>query len=123
MESVLKNKPLEIRSDGTMVREYTYVKDIVDGCIKLASHRQNFGEAFNFGSENILNVLEVVKKSEEALGIKVNYQVLNTAKHEIPAQHLDWSKAKARLAWEPKISFEDGIKESFEWYKQFHQES
>ncbi len=121
MESVLKNKPLEIRSDGTMVREYTYVKDIVDGCIKLANHRQNFGEAFNFGSENILNVLEVVKKSEEALGVKVNYQVLNTAKHEIQAQYLDWTKAREVLGWRPKTSFEDGIKESFGWYKQFHQ--
>ena len=100
-----------------MVREYTYVKDIVDGCIKLANHRQNFGEAFNFGSESILNVLEVVKKAEEALGVKVNYQVLNTAKHEIQAQYLDWNKAREVLGWQPRISFQEGLKETLAWFK------
>ena len=117
MESIIKNKELLIRSDGKMIREYTYVKDIVEGCIKLANHKENFGEAFNFGSENVFNVLDVIKKSEQALSVKINYKILNIAKNEIPAQYLDWSKAKKILAWEPKITFENGIKETFNWYK------
>src|SRR3989344_2883759 len=117
MESIIKNKELLIRSDGKMIREYTYVKDIVEGCIKLANHKENFGEAFNFGSENVFNVLDVIKKSEQALSVKINYKILNIAKNEIPAQYLDWSKAKKILAWKPKTSFKDGIKETFNWYK------
>lgn len=123
MESVINKKELLIRSDGTMVREYTYVKDIVNGCIQLASHRQNFGEAFNFGSENVLSVLDVVRKSEEALGTKINYKILNTAKNEIPAQYLNWAKAKEKLGWQPATSFEQGIKETFDWHKNLHHEN
>ncbi|MCX6721522.1 MAG: GDP-mannose 4,6-dehydratase [Candidatus Staskawiczbacteria bacterium] len=115
--SALKNKPLLIRSNGKMIREYTYVKDIVDGCIKLAQDTENFGEAFNFGSKNIFSVLDVVKKIEDILETKVNYKILNIAKNEIPEQYLDWSKAKKILGWEPKITFEQGIKETFKWYK------
>ncbi|MBX4200623.1 GDP-mannose 4,6-dehydratase [Candidatus Parcubacteria bacterium] len=116
IKSIRDKKELLLRSDGTMIREYTYVKDIVDGCIKLANHKQNFGEAFNFGSENIFSVIDVIKKSEQALNEHISYKILNTAKNEIPAQYLDWSKAKEKLHWEPKTTFEQGIKETFQWH-------
>lgn len=116
IESIIKNKELKIRSDGKMIREYTYVKDITDGCIKLADYKKDFGEAFNFGSKNILSVLDVIKKSEQALGVKINYKILNNAKNEIPEQYLDWSKAKKILAWQPKTSFEQGIKKTYNWF-------
>ena len=119
-ESIIKNKELLIRSDGKMVREYVYVKDIVDGCIRLAKNINKIrGEAFNFGSKNIFSVIEVIKKIEEILKIKVNYKILDVAKNEIPEQYLDWRKAKKILGWQPKTSFEEGIKESFNWYKDF----
>jgi CDP-glucose 4,6-dehydratase len=123
IESVIKNKELLIRSDGKMVREYTYVKDIVDGCIKLACHKKSFGEPFNFGSKNVFSVIDVVKKAEFALGTKINYKILNAAKNEIPEQYLDWTKAKEKLNWEPKTNFEKGIKETYDWYKSRHFES
>jgi CDP-glucose 4,6-dehydratase len=116
----IKNKEeFLVRSDGKMIREYTFVKDIVDGCIKLANNKENFGQAFNFGSKNIFNVIEVIKNIEKILGVEVNYKVLNIAKNEIPAQYLDWSKAKEKLGWQPKTSFEDGIKETYNWLKKW----
>lgn len=119
-ESIIKNKKFLIRSDGEMIREYTYVKDIVDGCIKLTQNIAKIkGEAFNFGSKNIFSVIEVIKKIEEILNAKVNYKILNITKNEIPEQYLDWTKARKILDWQPKTSFEEGIKESFNWYKKF----
>jgi len=119
-ESIIKGEELLIRSDGEMVREYVYVKDIVDGCLKLAQNITKIkGEAFNFGSKNIFSVIEVIRKIEEILNVKVNYKILNIAKNEIPEQYLDWSKAKEKLGWQPKTTFEDAIKESFNWYKDF----
>ena len=117
-KAILKNEELLIRSDGKMIREYTYVKDIVDGCIKLAQNIDKIkGEAFNFGSKNIFSVIEVIKKIEKILNVKIRYKVLNIAKNEIPKQYLDWSKAKRILHWQPKHSLEEGIIESFNWYK------
>ncbi|MFA6190593.1 MAG: GDP-mannose 4,6-dehydratase [Candidatus Staskawiczbacteria bacterium] len=117
LESIIENKEFLIRSDGKMIREYTYVKDIVDGCIKLSNHKKNFGEAFNFGSKNIFNVIEVIKNIEKILNVRVNYKILNIAKNEIPVQYLDWSKSKKVLNWEPENSFRESIKETFNWYK------
>lgn len=117
MESILRKEELLIRSDGAMVREYTYVKDIVAGCIRLADYKKDFGEAFNFGSKHVLTVVDVVKKLEETLETKVSYKILNSARNEIPAQYLDWSKARQLLGWQPETSLEEGIRETFEWFK------
>jgi nucleoside-diphosphate-sugar epimerase len=101
-----------------MVREYTFVEDIVDGCIKLAEKiNKTKGEAFNFGSNNVFSVIELIKEIEKILGVKVQYKILNIAKNEIPKQYLDWSKAKNNLGWQPKTTFEEAIKKSFDWYK------
>jgi len=119
-EAIIQNKELLIRSDGKMIREYTFVEDIVAGCLKLAQNiEKTKGEAFNFGSKNIFSVIELIKRVEKILKTKIKYKILNIAKNEIPKQYLDWSKAKKILAWQPKTSFEEGIRESFNWYKNF----
>ena len=117
-EAILKDRELLIRSDGTMIREYVYVKDIAQACMQLAMHIEDIkGEAFNFGSENILSVIEVVEHIEKILDVKVPYKILNTAKNEIPKQYLNWEKAKKMLNWKPEYTFDQATKESFKWYK------
>jgi len=120
LRSIIQNRNLIIRSDGKMVREYIYVKDSVEGYIKLAENiDKTRGEAFNISSKNVMSVLEVVESISNILQKRVDYEILNQAKTEIPAQHLDGSKIKNLLGWEAKTSFEDAIKETFEWYKPF----
>jgi CDP-glucose 4,6-dehydratase len=121
MEAIIKNREISIRSDGKMIREYTYVKDIVLGCIALMEQKNKvLGQAFNFGSKNIFSVIDVIKKIENELKIKIDYKVLNISKNEIPKQYLDWSKAKKVIKWQPKTTFERGIKETYDWYKNFY---
>ncbi len=118
IQAAMENKELLIRSDGKMIRGYTYVKDIADGCIKLMENKEKVsGQAFNFACENIFSVLDVVKKVEKILGTKINYKILNIANNEIPKQYLDWTKAKKVLNWQPMTTFEEGIKETFDWIK------
>lgn len=120
LKAIIKDEEFLIRSDGKMVREYVYVKDVVEGCIKLIQNiDKTKGEAFNFGSKNIFSVIDLIKKIEEILGVKVNYKILNIAKNEIPEQYLDWEKIKNTIGWQPETSFKEGIKESFNWYKKF----
>jgi len=118
LRAVVNGDEFQVRSDGKMIREYVYVKDVVDGCVKLAEKTKCVkGHAFNFGSKNILSVLDVIKKIEKTLGQKISYKILNIAKNEIPRQYLDWTKAKKLLGWRPKTSFDKGILETYNWHK------
>lgn len=118
MKAIIMNEPLELRSDGEMIREYIYVKDAVEGYINLVENiDKTKGEAFNIASKNVMCVLELIKRTSDILEKKVDYKILNNEKAEILRQYLDGSKIKEVIGWEAKINFEEAIKDTFQWYE------
>lgn len=122
IRSVLNNERPIIRSDGTLIRDYIYILDVVNAYMTIAEQldrKEVAGQAFNLGTKTPISVLELVKKIIHLTQKKLEPQILNEAKNEIPAQYLDWAKAKRVLGWEPKHNLEDGLKETLHWYKEF----
>lgn len=118
MKSIISNETVEIRSNGKYVRDYLYVKDVVNGYILLANNIDKVkGEAFNFGSDETLSVVELIKLIEKTLNKKVKYKILNTAKNEIPYQSLNFTKASNILGWQPKYKLSNTLPKIYNWYK------
>ncbi len=120
IRSALQGDQPIIRSDGTFIRDYFYVRDAVAAYLRAAEQLEDLqlaGEAFNFGNETPLSVVEIV---EHILALMdrtdLSPVILNQASNEIPRQYLDCSKARARLRWEPTFSIEDGLRECIDWY-------
>jgi CDP-glucose 4,6-dehydratase len=120
IRSALRDERPLIRSDGKLVRDYFYVRDAVGAYLLLAenlSRREVLGEAFNFGNERPLSVIEMVRLILDLCGKKtLAPKILNEAVHEIPEQWLDCSKARRVLGWQPKYSLEDALRETIQWY-------
>jgi len=117
MMSLLKNETLELRSDGKAVRDYLYVKDVVKGYLMLAEKVDEVkGEAFNFGSNDTLSVIDLIKEIEKTLKVKVPYKILNIAKNEIPYQSLNYDKIK-KIGWKNESLVLKTAKSIFDWYK------
>lgn len=110
-----------LRSDGTLTRDYIYVDDIVDAYLVLADALDDpalAGEAFNFAHGSPNTVVEIVEEIRVAMGIDIlEPEILGTARAEIPHQHLDSSKARRELGWEPSYSLSDGLARTVEWYR------
>lgn len=118
MKATIKNEILELRSDGNFKRDYIYVKDVVDGYICLAEQIDKAkGEAFNFSSGLNFSVLDLISKTSEIIGRKIEYKIVNNQKNEIPEQSLSFVKAEKVLGWKSKYDFERGVLETFAWYK------
>ncbi|HEX7120826.1 MAG TPA: GDP-mannose 4,6-dehydratase [Gemmatimonadaceae bacterium] len=121
IRSALLDKSPVIRSDGTYVRDYFYVRDAVDAYLLLAEHVpcEGFtGEAFNFGTETPLSVLEMAQRILDVMGkSSLELTVLNQATNEIPRQYLDCAKARTRLGWRAAHSLESSLAETVEWYR------
>jgi CDP-glucose 4,6-dehydratase len=119
---VLKKERPVIRSDGSFVRDYFYVRDAVTAYMRLAERLPGDGfngEAFNFGNETPLSVLEVVERVAATLGQpELTPIVLNEAIHEIPRQYLDCTKAKTSMGWQAQFSFEEALGETVSWYRE-----
>ncbi len=112
-----------IRSDGTLVRDYIYVKDAVHAYITLAEllHREEVrGEVFNFAPEQPISVLELVQRISEHMGRPdLPPLVLGTATGEIKHQYLSAEKARRVLGWRPRYTLDDGLRETIAWYREF----
>jgi CDP-glucose 4,6-dehydratase len=119
---ITEKRPI-LRSDGTFVRDYVHVDDIVSAYLKLSEVSQTKdikGEAFNFSCNKPLTVLNLYKSiSIAAVGKFIDPEIQNTAKSEIKDQHLNSSKAKLILDWESKVTLEDGLKKTVSWYKAY----
>jgi CDP-glucose 4,6-dehydratase len=115
-KAVIEKKLFKIRSNGTYVRDYIFVKDVVDGYIFLLERIEEvIGETFNFSSSDSLSVLNLVKKIEKILQTPIPYAILSIVKNEIPYQHLDSTKIK-RLGWKNQYSLKNSFRQVFNWY-------
>lgn len=121
--SVLRGTQPLIRSDGTLVRDYLYVRDGARACLLLAEllrGRSLDGEAFNFSYEVRLTALEMVEWILRLMGRPdVKPVILNEAKREIPHQYLSSEKARRILGWRPAYGLEEGLKETIAWYQKY----
>nr|WP_293115822.1 GDP-mannose 4,6-dehydratase [Okeania sp. SIO1I7] len=123
IRSALRDKPITLRSDGSYIRDYFYVKDGVLAYLHLAEEmdrKEILGEAFNFSNELQITVLELVNQIL-ALMNKTHLEpiILNQAKNEIKHQYLSAEKARNFLGWKPQYSLVEGLKETIDWYKTF----
>jgi CDP-glucose 4,6-dehydratase len=123
IRSALCDRPVVIRSDGTYIRDYFYVKDGVMAYLHLAEQMDRpelLGEAFNFSNEIQVSVLEIVRKILILMGKEhLEPKVLNQAQNEIKHQYLSAAKARQLLNWSPKYSLDEGLQEAIAWYKKF----
>lgn len=118
MAAIINKKPLIIRSDGKMVREYIYIRDVVHAYISLVENiDKTKGAALNIGSGIKMNVLEVVNKIFSILNQQVPIEIQNIAQGEIPNQYSSSEKIAKLIGWKSTVSFEDGVRETYEWYK------
>ena len=120
LRCLAKNKTLKLRSNGKYARDYVYIDDIVCAYMVLGAHigkKKMHGDAYNFGTNSPLTVIEVLSALEKAAGKRVTYSVLDKAHYEIQKQYLDSSKAKERLHWVPAVSRSDGMKRTADWYR------
>jgi len=123
IRSALNDRPVTIRSDGSYIRDYFYVKDGVLAYLHLAEQMERseiLGEAFNFSNEIQVSVLEIVRKILQLMGKEdLEPKVLNQATNEIKHQYLSAEKAKTLLNWSPNYSLAEGLTETIVWYKNF----
>lgn len=119
MKSVYKKEALELRSDGTFVRDYVYVNDVVSAYRFMLDHFSKVrGEAFNISSGVSMSVIDFLHVVESTLKITIKHVIRNTAINEIPYQHLDDAKIRA-LGWKSESTPEYALRETYAWYNAF----
>lgn len=117
---MLEGKEIPMFGDGSTSRDYTFVEDIVDGIIKSMKYEENNSDVYeilNLGNSSPISLIDMINTIGEVLNVKPNIKQLPMQPGDVERTYADISKAKELIGYEPKTSFEDGIRIFVEWYK------
>jgi len=123
IRSVLRDERPVIRSDGKFTRDYIYVEDGARAYMLLAerlgARAELAGEVFNFSYERRMTVMELVETLLATMGSGLVPDVRNEASNEIRDQYLDSAKARQVLGWTPAFGFDETLRATVDWYKEY----
>ena len=107
--------PFEVWGDGTQVRNWTHVDDIVSGTI-MAAEKIDDGTAINLGTMERTTVIDAARMVLEMTGHKAEIRLRPDMPTGPPNRVADNSLAKKLLGWEPEVSFHEGLRRTIDWY-------
>jgi CDP-glucose 4,6-dehydratase len=123
IRSFIRGEPPEIRSDGSYVRDYIYVADVVSAYCTVAEalNRPDVaGQAFNVAAGHDATVLDIVRTIRELMGGNLpEPRILNVTKGEIREQRLDTAKVRRVVGWTPRVGLRDGLRDTIAWYRSY----
>jgi nucleoside-diphosphate-sugar epimerase len=111
----IKQDPFEVWGDGTQIRNWTYVDDIVSGTI-LAAEKVNDGTAINLGTMERVRVIDAAQMVIDRVGYKPQIKLRMDMPTGPVNRVADNALAKKLLGWEPKTPFREGLVKTMEWY-------
>lgn len=117
---IMQNKPLELYGDGSTVRDYTYIEDIVDGVYSAIKYDKTPYEIINLGGGEPVSLINMVKTLEKALGLQAKICRKPMQPGDVHKTACDLKKAASLLGYSPKVSFEAGIHQYIDWINTTH---
>ena len=114
----LRREPITVYGDGSQTRSLCYVSDLVDGIFRAMTAEQARGEVVNLGNPGEHSVLDYARIIRQLCGSdsEIIFQQLRTPDDPSRRQP-DISKARTLLGWEPRVTLEDGLKQTIGWYR------
>jgi len=135
-KAILASEPIDVYNNGEMVRDFTYVDDIVEGTIRALKHPAqpdpNWNSdtpnpaasyapyrIYNIGNGNPTPLMDYIKALEEALGKKATLNMMPMQQGDIPTTAADTKLLEHDLGYKPAINVTEGVKRFVEWYQDY----
>lgn len=116
--NALRGESFKIDGDGSQTRSFCYVDDLVEGIIKVMFTPGTKGEIYNLGNPGEFTVKELAELVNKLIGVNSEMEYSGSFRENDPMKRRpDISKVKAATGWEPKISLEEGLQKTIEYYK------
>jgi UDP-glucuronate 4-epimerase len=134
---ILADEPIQVFNEGRMVRDFTYIDDIVEGMARVidrpakanptwdpkapeASTSSAPWRIYNMGNHQRVELMTYIRAIESALGKKAKLELLPMQAGDVLATEADTSELEAAIGFKPKTPVEEGIKRFVEWYREYY---
>jgi nucleoside-diphosphate-sugar epimerase len=117
INQAIEGRPLTVYGKGDRTRSFCYVSDMVDGIIKAIFTEGLTGEIINLGKPEEYKILDLAKKIKKLAGSKSKIVFKPPLPDDPEQRRPDISKAKKLLKWQPKVSVDEGLRKTTEYYR------
>ena len=117
INQAIENSPLTIYGKGARTRSFCYVSDMVDGIVEAMFAEGLTGEIINLGKPEEYKILDLAKKIKKLAGSKSKIVFKPPLPDDPEQRRPDISKAKKLLKWQPKVSVDEGLRKTIEYYR------
>ena len=136
-KNIIEDKPIQLYNNGNMVRDFTYVEDIVEGITRVLIHppapnaewKMSTGDTssssaaykvYNIGNNSPLPLLDYVAAIEKAIGKKAIIELMPMQPGDVPAACSDVTDLMRDTGYKPDTTVEEGVRRFVEWYKEYY---
>jgi UDP-glucuronate 4-epimerase len=136
-KNILEGKPIPVFNNGNMVRDFTYIDDIVEGVVRTidrpAQPDPSWDSAapdparskaayriYNIGNNKPVQLMRYIEVLEKSLGKKAQLEMLPMQPGDVPATMADVSALEADIGYRPRTTVEEGVPRFVEWYRRYY---
>ena len=111
----LAGEPMTVFGDGSQTRSFCYVSDLVDGLRRLMDSGEK--DPINLGNPQEITILEFARRIQDLTGSRVPIEYRPLPEDDPQQRQPDITRARERLGWEPRVSLEDGLRRTIEYFR------
>ena len=136
VKAALEGKTIDVFNNGDMLRDFTYVDDIVEGVTRVIDNPSNANEnwtgkkpdpstssapykIYNIGNNNPVKLMDFIEAIENKLGKKIDKNMMPIQPGDVPATFADVTDLIENLDYKPETSIQEGIDQFVDWYINF----
>lgn len=121
--AITKGEPIKVFNNGNMQRDFTYIDDIVDGVIAIATNENDLDnplyKVLNIGNSSPVQLLDFISELEKSLGLKAKKNMLSMQPGDVYKTYASVNKIYKLVGYSPKIEIAGGVKIFSEWFVRY----
>ncbi|MEN0003602.1 MAG: NAD-dependent epimerase [Bacteroidota bacterium] len=138
-KAMLQGEAINVFNHGKMVRDFTYIDDIVEGVIRVLDHPPKGNAAwsgkspdpstskgpykvYNIGNNNPVQLMDFIQAIEQELGIKAEKNMMPIQPGDVAMTHADVKDLVHDLGYKPATPIQKGVKAFINWYREYYQQ-
>lgn len=116
--AILRGEPIKVFNNGDMLRDFTYIDDIVDGTIAAIDNIPESGrEVYNIGCGHPVKLMDFISEIEKALGKEAEKIFMPMQQGDVYMTYADTTKLERDLGYKPKVELHQGIERFMDWFR------
>jgi len=121
-DAILHDRAIKIFNQGDMSRDFTYIDDIVDGCIKVIDNpnKKDLYKIYNIGNNAPVQLMDFIKALENALEKEAKKEYLPMQPGDVKSTYADVSDLMNDFNYKPNTSIQEGVDKFAQWYRAFY---